>query len=131
MKRLIFTMESVGNNCFQNKSNQSFKIGLQIIKPNDIIGLRDSNYSGFKFDLFVNEIKISGFKYDIAGKVFFGDYLNNSLFIELSKKRIKIYNYLYAKDKLLNILNSFRNRNMLFSTLYIITVSLFDMVVRI
>lgn len=70
MKRLIFTMESVGNNCFQNKSNQSFKIGLQIIKPNDIFELRDSNYSGFKFDLFVNEIKISGFKYDIAGKSF-------------------------------------------------------------
>lgn len=131
MKSLILTMESVGNNCFQNKSNQTYKIGTQIIKPYDIIELRDSQYSGFKFDLIVNGIKISGFKYDKDGKVYYGDYLNNSLIIELSTKRIKIYNYIFAKDKLLDILGGFRGRNMLFATLYIISVSLFDMLVRI
>jgi len=124
-------LKKTDNNLYEYSGNKSIKIGSHIVSPFDCFYTMESEHEGFIFDLYIESTKLSGFKFDKAGNVYHGDYLDNALALEYVNEDIILENKPYAKKRIQDILDTYRNRNMLFTPLYIIVVTSIEMIVRI
>lgn len=119
-------LKKTDSNLYKYQGTKPFKIGSINVDFNNCFYVSESKHKGYKFDLYFESIKLSGFKYDKVGNVYYGDYLKNALTIQYVNDNIILENHLFQKSKIQNILDSFRNRNMLFAHLYIIVVTCFE-----
>lgn len=119
-------LKKTDTNLYQYQGNKPINLGSNKVNPYDFFYTNESKHTGYEFDLYLDTIKLSGFKFDKAGNVYYGDYLNNALTVEYVNGDIILENRPYEKNRIQNILDSYRNRNMLFAHLYIIVVTCFE-----